>query len=102
MTEERRRAFDDKKTQSEPVGAGRVHSVKWPEDIRQLADRDADAVVANLEAYRRAAPAGSEPAQPAGRTALGFQIIVSSCGTPSVNWTGWAAAGLQAAESHTT
>ena len=60
MTEERRRAFDDKKTQSEPVGAGRVHSVKWPEDIRQLADRDADAVVANLEAYRRAAPAGSD------------------------------------------
>src|SRR3977135_92469 len=60
MTEERRRAFDDKKTQSEPVGAGRVHSVKWPEDIRQLADRDADAVVATLEAYRRAAPARSD------------------------------------------
>jgi len=49
-----------------------------------------------------AAPAGSEPAQPAGRTALGFQIIVSSCGTPSVNRTGCAAGGLQAAESHTT
>jgi len=49
-----------------------------------------------------AAPAGSEPAQPAGRTALGFQIIVSSCGTPSVNRTGFAAGGLQAAESHTT
>jgi len=52
-----------------------------------------------------AAPAGSEPAQPAqpaGRTALGFQIIVSSCGTPSVNRTGFAAGGLQAAESQTT
>jgi len=47
-------------------------------------------------------PAGSEPAQPAGCTALGFQIIVSSCGTPSVNRTGFAAGGLQAAESHTT
>lgn len=49
-----------------------------------------------------AAPAGREPAQPAGRTALGFQIIVSSCGTPSVNRTCFAAGGLQAAESHTT
>jgi hypothetical protein len=48
------------------------------------------------------APAGSEPAQPAGAAALGFQIIVSTCGTPTVNRTGFAAEGLQAAESHTT
>ena len=49
-----------------------------------------------------AAPAGSEPAQPAGVAAPGFHVIVSSCGTPSVNRTGGAAPGLQAAESHTT
>ena len=46
--------------------------------------------------------AGSEPAQPAGAAALGSQTIVSTCGTPSVNRTGRAAADLQAAESHTT
>jgi hypothetical protein len=47
-------------------------------------------------------PAGSEPAQPAGAVALGFQITVSTCGTPRVNETGFAAAGVQAAESQTT
>jgi hypothetical protein len=47
-------------------------------------------------------PAGSDPAQPAGPAAVGFQTIVSTCGTPSVNWTGLAAEGLQAVESHTT
>jgi hypothetical protein len=49
-----------------------------------------------------AAPAGSAPAQPAGFAVPGFQVIVSTCGTPSVNRTGFAAAGLQAAESQTT
>jgi hypothetical protein len=48
------------------------------------------------------AAAGSDPAQPAGAMAFGFQIIVSTCGTPGVNRTGFATAGLQAAESHTT
>jgi hypothetical protein len=33
---------------------------------------------------------------------LGFQTIVSSCGTPGVNWTGFAAECSQVAESHTT
>ena len=47
-------------------------------------------------------PAGSEPAHPAGPPALGSQTTVSSCGTPSVNRTGFAAEDLQAAESHTT
>jgi hypothetical protein len=47
-------------------------------------------------------PSGSEPAQPAGSVALGFQTIVSSCGTPGVNWTGFAAECSQAAESQTT
>jgi hypothetical protein len=47
-------------------------------------------------------PAGSEPAQPAGSVALGFQTIVSSCGTPGVNRTGFAAECSQVAESHTT
>jgi hypothetical protein len=47
-------------------------------------------------------PAGSDPAQPAGSVALGFQTIVSTCGTPSVNWTGFAGEDTQAAESHTT
>jgi hypothetical protein len=47
-------------------------------------------------------PAGSEPAQPAGSVALGFQTIVSTCGTPGVNCTGRAAGRLQAAESQTT
>ena len=49
-----------------------------------------------------AAPAGSDAAQPAGVAAAGFQASVSTCGTPSVNRTSFAAAGLQAAESHTT
>ncbi|MGH3244773.1 MAG: hypothetical protein ACRDOI_00945 [Trebonia sp.] len=48
------------------------------------------------------APAGSEPAQPAGDAAAKSQTIASTCGTPSVNRTGFAAEGLQAAESHTT
>jgi hypothetical protein len=47
-------------------------------------------------------PAGSEPAQPAGSVTLGSQTIVSSCGTPGVNWTGFTAECLQAAESQTT
>jgi hypothetical protein len=49
-----------------------------------------------------AAPPGSEPAQPAGVAAAGFQASVSTWGTPSMNRTGFAAVGLQAAESHTT
>ena len=47
-------------------------------------------------------PAGSEPAQPAGSAALGFQTIISTRGTPGVNWTARAAGRLQAAESQTT
>jgi hypothetical protein len=31
------------------------------------------------------APAGSDPAQPAGFVTRGFQTMVSSCGTPGVN-----------------
>ena len=49
-----------------------------------------------------AAPPGSDPAQPAGVAAAGFQASVSTWGTPSMNRTGFAAVGLQAAESHTT
>jgi hypothetical protein len=48
------------------------------------------------------APAGSEPAQPAGSLACGFQVIVSTCGTPSVNRTFFAGGALHATESHTT
>ena len=59
MPQDRRRAFDDKKPQPQTVGACRIHAVKRLEDVRQLANGDADAVVAYLEAYRRAALAGS-------------------------------------------
>jgi hypothetical protein len=48
------------------------------------------------------APAASDPAQPDGPVACRFHETVSSCGTPSWNWTGLAAAGLHAEESHTT
>ena len=47
-------------------------------------------------------PAVSEPPQPDGLVALGFQVRVSTCGTPSVKRAGFARAGRQAAESHTT
>jgi len=47
-------------------------------------------------------PARSEPAQPDGLVALGFQVIVSTCGTPSVKRAALAGAGRQVAESHTT
>jgi hypothetical protein len=46
--------------------------------------------------------AGSEPAQPAGATALAFHTIVSTCGTPGVKRTGFAARAPHAAESQTT
>jgi hypothetical protein len=47
-------------------------------------------------------PGVSEPRQPAGLVAPGFQVSVSTCGTPSVKRVGLAGAGRQAAESHTT
>ncbi len=47
-------------------------------------------------------PAVSDPPQPEGLVALGFQVRVSTCGTPSVKRAGLASAGRQAAESHTT
>lgn len=47
-------------------------------------------------------PARSEPPQPDGLVAVGFQVSVSTCGTPSVKRAGLAGAGRQAAESHTT
>ena len=48
------------------------------------------------------APAGSEPAQPAGCAAALSQEMVSICGTPSSNSAGGAGAGVQDEESHTT
>jgi hypothetical protein len=47
-------------------------------------------------------PAVSEPPQPEGLVAFGFQVSVSICGTPSVKRTGVAGLGRHAAESHTT
>jgi hypothetical protein len=44
----------------------------------------------------------SEPPQPERLVALGFQVSVSICGTPSVKRTGLAGAGRHAAESHIT
>src|ERR1700738_2209595 len=68
MTEERCSAFDDKKPQPETVGTCRIHPVKRPEDVRQLASGDADAVVSYLQAYRRAArPGSNKHAATAGR-----------------------------------
>ena len=47
-------------------------------------------------------PAVSEPPQPDGLVALGSQVSVSTCGTPSVKRAGLAGPGRHAAESHTT
>ena len=47
-------------------------------------------------------PAVSEPPQPEGPVALGFQVSASTCGTPSVKRSGLAGARWHAAESHTT
>ena len=47
-------------------------------------------------------PGVSEPPQPDGLVALGFQVSVSTCGTPSVKRAGLAGRGRHAAESHTT
>jgi len=42
-------------------------------------------------------PAVSEPPQPDGLVALGFQVSMSTCGTPSVKRAGLAGAGRHAA-----
>jgi hypothetical protein len=47
-------------------------------------------------------PAVNEPPQPDGLVALGFQVSVSTCGTPSVKRACLAGAGRHAAESHST
>jgi hypothetical protein len=44
----------------------------------------------------------SEPPQPEGLVALGFQVSVSTCGTPRVKRAGLAGRVRHAAESHTT